>query len=274
MTFTPTDGVNYEVVPASVNITVTQATPVVTWATPANIVYGTPLGGAQLNATASTAGTFVYSQPLGTILGAGSHSLVADFTPTDAANYTTASANVLLNVMQYTPVITWASPAPILHVTALSADATECHGQRARDPSFIIPTPASVLGIGAAQDLRAYFTPADPINYAFAIRTTTIDVNPTGPIITTIAGTGMMTASAVMAARRWRPRVPSTPNGVAADLAGNVFVADAYNYRIRKITAATGVISTVAGSGGTGPLDGGYGGDGGPATSALFFWTE
>ena len=50
------------------------------------------------------------------------------------------------------------------------------------------------------------------------------------------------------------------PMGLAVDGAGNLFVADTGNHRIRKI-AANGAISTVAGNGSAG-----YGSDGGPAT--------
>ena len=53
------------------------------------------------------------------------------------------------------------------------------------------------------------------------------------------------------------------PLGVAVDSAGNLYIADANNGRIRKISG--GVITTVAGNG-----TGGYGGDNGPATSAQF----
>ena len=52
------------------------------------------------------------------------------------------------------------------------------------------------------------------------------------------------------------------PDGVALDGAGNLYIADNWNYRIRKVDAA-GVISTVAGDGTRG-----YGGDGGPAVAA------
>src|SRR5437773_243021 len=53
------------------------------------------------------------------------------------------------------------------------------------------------------------------------------------------------------------------PQGVAVDNAGNLFIADSMNNRIRRIDAATQVITTVAGNGTIG-----FSGDGGPATSA------
>ena len=55
----------------------------------------------------------------------------------------------------------------------------------------------------------------------------------------------------------------SLPYGVAVDATGNVFLADALNQRVRRIDAATGVIETLAGTGGNG-----HGGDGGPASGA------
>jgi sugar lactone lactonase YvrE len=53
------------------------------------------------------------------------------------------------------------------------------------------------------------------------------------------------------------------PNGLAVDSAGNLYIADSDNQVIRKVTAATGVITTVAGNG-----IAGYSGDGGLATQA------
>jgi sugar lactone lactonase YvrE len=53
------------------------------------------------------------------------------------------------------------------------------------------------------------------------------------------------------------------PFHVSQDRAGNLYVADCFNYRIRKVDKKTGVISTVAGNG-----QKGYSGDGGPAVQA------
>jgi trimeric autotransporter adhesin len=56
----------------------------------------------------------------------------------------------------------------------------------------------------------------------------------------------------------------NNPTSTAIDAAGNVYIADQVNHRIRKVTVATGVISTVAGTGAPGSL-----GDGGAATAAM-----
>ena len=42
-----------------------------------------------------------------------------------------------------------------------------------------------------------------------------------------------------------------------------MYVADTYNHRIRKVTASTGIITSIAGTGTSS-----YSGDNGPATSA------
>ncbi len=80
-------------------------------------------------------------------------------------------------------------------------------------------------------------------------------------VITTVAGTGSTTftgdnGQATSAALYF-------PWGVAVDSSGNVYIADQYNHRIRKVTMSTGIITTIAGSGSSS-----YSGDNGAATSA------
>jgi sugar lactone lactonase YvrE len=73
-----------------------------------------------------------------------------------------------------------------------------------------------------------------------------------------------------------------SPSGVAVDGAGNIYIAETFFSRVRRVDAATGLISTVAGSvppfqatsGATAILSG-FGGDGGPALDArLAFPTD
>ena len=80
-------------------------------------------------------------------------------------------------------------------------------------------------------------------------------------VITTVAGTGTRGFSGDGGPATHAQL--DTPVGVAVDAAGNLFIADDTNNRIRKVDVTTGVITTVAGTG-----TGGFSGDGGPATGA------
>lgn len=73
--------------------------PVVTWPSPADIVYGTKLGAAQLNATASVPGTFSYNPPVGVLLPAGQgQTLTAVFTPSNPDTYGQVTATTTITV--------------------------------------------------------------------------------------------------------------------------------------------------------------------------------
>src|SRR3981189_766466 len=120
VTFTPTDAAGYTTATASVQIVVGKATPVITWANPAGIPYGTALSGTQLNASTPVAGTFVYSPAIGSVPAVGTDTLAVTFTRTDAARYHTETASRQIVVGKATPVLTWATPAGIPYGTALS----------------------------------------------------------------------------------------------------------------------------------------------------------
>ena len=109
-TFTPADATRYTTATASRTLVVNAPTtmPTITWQTPAAITEGTALNSTQLNATASVAGTIVYTPPAGTVLGAGTYTLTAFFTPSDRTRYSTTSAsrNLTVNARQYRLTVT------------------------------------------------------------------------------------------------------------------------------------------------------------------------
>ena len=82
----------------------------------------------------------------------------------------------------------------------------------------------------------------------------------TGTVISTVAGTGTYGYNGDNISAKSAQL--NDPYGVALDAAGNIYIGDTNNNRIRKV-ATNGIITTVAGTG-----TGGYTGDGGAATSA------
>ncbi len=102
---------NYTFVFVNGTLTITQAAPVISWAAPAPITYGTPLSSTQLDATSAVAGTFVYTPPAGTVLNVGAgQTLSVTLTPTDATDYSSATTTVTINVVGGAPVITFSVP--------------------------------------------------------------------------------------------------------------------------------------------------------------------
>src|SRR5438105_1187151 len=84
----------------------------IAWDNPTDITYGTALGTAQLNATASfklggspvnVPGTFTYTPDAGTVLDVRNNQVLSvTFTPTDTTAYTTATTTATINVRQAT----------------------------------------------------------------------------------------------------------------------------------------------------------------------------
>jgi type IV secretory pathway protease TraF len=92
---------NYSLATQAGTLTIVRATPAITWASPAGIIYGTALGAAQLDATTTVPGTFVYTPAPGTVLSAGaSQTLSVTFTPTDTTVYNSVNVATTINVAQ------------------------------------------------------------------------------------------------------------------------------------------------------------------------------
>jgi trimeric autotransporter adhesin len=96
------------------------------------------------------------------------------------------------------------------------------------------------------------------------IRKVSLSSGPGAGTITTIAGNGVKTF--------YGDHGPATsaslsgPTGVALDSAGNLYIADTYNERVREVSVSGGTITTIAGNGGTG-----FSGDGAATSESLYF---
>lgn len=100
---------------------------------------------------------------------------------------------------------------------------------------------------GVAVDAAGTLYIADTFNHTIRM------IVPATGAVTTLAGGSGQTGSTdgVGAAARF-----NGPYGITADRAGNLYVADSNNRTIRKIVAATGAVTTLAGSGMGGAIDG------------------
>ncbi len=160
---------------ATGSFVIDKGTPVITWTPPAPITYPTPLGSAQLNAAANVPGSFVYAPGTGALLGAGTQTLSVTFTPTDTANYHSATAAVALVVHKATPVITWAAPGAITYGTPLNS--AQLNASANVSGTFIYsPVADTVLGAGP-QTLTATFAPGDAANFTGASASVPLTVN-------------------------------------------------------------------------------------------------
>ena len=141
---------------------------------------------------------------------------------------------------------------------------TNIAGSSGTDTTDNIPATDAELGSGAFGlcinniDGIEYLYIADnrdkikKVNLATGIITTAVGRGPGG-----YGGDGGTATAALL----------GEPRGVAIDPEGNLYIAEYFNNTIRKVTAATGIITTIGGMSSAG--HGGYSGDGGPATAAL-----
>jgi hypothetical protein len=187
-TFNPSDTIDYvSGAQIQTTLTVNQATPNLTWAAPGAITYGTALSNTQLNAASDVAGTFSYAPGTGSVLGAGSQTLTATFTPSDIVDYVSGTQiQTSLTVNQATPNLSWTAPSPITYGTQLSA--TQLDASSDVPGSFSYTPPATTILSSGTQSLTATFTPTDTIDYVSGGQVqTTITVNQASPNLTWVA---------------------------------------------------------------------------------------
>ena len=109
------------------------------------------------------------------MLTAGTLTLHVTFTPTDSTDYTSATSSVLLTVNKATPVITWATPAPIASGTPISSAQLNA---TANVPGTFAYTPAAGTILPAGTNaLNVTFTPTDNTDYTTAGASVTLVVN-------------------------------------------------------------------------------------------------
>ena len=126
---------SYNVVYVDGTLTVGKATPVVTWANPAGISYGTALSSTQLDASSTTPGSFVYTPAAGAVLPVGTDTLSVTFTPADTTTYTSVTQTAAIAVGQATLTVTAATPL------ARTARPTRRSRRRRRARSTATPSP-------------------------------------------------------------------------------------------------------------------------------------
>ena len=198
-------------------LSIAKASPILTWATPADIDFGTAIGGTQLNASASVAGTYLYSPAAGAVLGAGVHTLNVTFTPTDGANYAPVDGTVEITVLPVVVVpgsqtITFGPlPGATEGDGPITLTATASSGLPV---TYTVTGPCSVAGailtltgvgtcsVTAHQDGDSSWDAAPPVTVAFAIaadpgpivvpdptiNTDTDVVSPGGDVVVTATG--------------------------------------------------------------------------------------
>jgi len=127
-------------------------------------------------------------------------------------------------------------------------------------PAILAPPMSQTVAAGGSASFTVTPGGTGPFSYQWSFDGTSFTNN----IIRTVAGIGTNTYSGA--------GVPATnaalyyPEGLVFDTAGNLYIADHYNSRIRKVDT-NGIITTFAGNGGNG-----FSGDGGAATNATLYY--
>jgi PKD repeat protein len=174
-----------------------KVTPTIVWTNPVNITSGTALNETQLNAVANDPvtgntvnGVFVYTPAAGTVLSVGTHTLHVDFTPTDAVNYTNATADVTISVSgnRFIPTANFTAdvtsgPAPLsVEFTDSSENATAWSWNFGDGQTSTVQNPIHKYNSPGTYTVSLNVSNAD--GYNISTKSNLITVNSTTPLVT------------------------------------------------------------------------------------------
>ena len=229
--------------------TVGRAVPILAWPTPAPITYGTTLGEGQLDAkSGGIAGTLIYTPKAGTILPAGHQTLTATFSPTDTADYISATQTVQLNVDKASPAIAWSSPEPLDYGIPLSSEQLDASASIAGNFTYS-PSAGTILNPGQ-NPITAVFTPADPADYNSVVASTTqVVIQPSitvsAPASSILEGSSMLFSASVAGAidKSIQWEVDGTPGGNSQ--VGTISPDGAYTAPVESESTLTATVAAV-----------------------------
>jgi protein involved in polysaccharide export with SLBB domain len=239
--------------------------PTITWPTPAPITQDTPLGAAQLDATTTVAGTFVYTPGPGAVLTAGSQTLSVVFTPIDTVHWTTATATVTLVVNSPTAGLTAQYSGSPVAIQSINLGSTSpslislpfTMGSAGTLGSTLMVTqgatgldftdagtgtcaPGTTYSQGDSCTVVVHFAPAYPGPRYGAAELFDSSGNPIATVY--LQGTGVAPLANFPSGTQSTLTTSTlhSPQALAADGNGNVYIADTINGRILKETLAAG----------------------------------
>jgi MBG domain-containing protein len=169
-------------------------TPLISWPAPGSIAYGTALGGAQLNATATAngspvAGAFSYTPPPGSVLDAGTRTLQVTFTPDDPATFGSQTMTMLISVDKAPLTVianhqskVYGSPDPLLTFAASGFQAGDTVA------TALSGSLAVEIGSGVGPHAITAGTLATTGNYTLAFTGNTLDITPASLTIAAAGG--------------------------------------------------------------------------------------
>jgi hypothetical protein len=217
------------------------------------------------NGTAPTTGSTKYT---GAITVSATETIEAIAVATGYTNSAVATAAYTITPPAATPVFspvagTYTS-AQTVTITDTTAGATIYYTTNGSAPTTGSSKYTGPITVSATETIEAIAVATGYTSSAVATSAYTISAATAPGTITTVAGNGTEgytgNGGAAISAEL------DAPAGVSTDASGNFYIADYASNTIRKVTVATGILATVAGSDSQG-----YAGDGGPATGAKFY---